>query len=106
MHIEPNAQFTFNERTEFLQVAQLLEQKDRQQKSEYRKAHKPKRNYQTWSSSERYLLLLGIAIYGSKAYENISKLFEDRTTSQVSPIALLLAFHLYLVMKLVTIGFI
>ena len=64
-------------------MAQLLEMKDRQQKSDNRKANKPKRTYQLWTASERYLLLLGIALYGVKAYENISKLFEDRSMSQV-----------------------
>lgn len=92
-HIEPNAQFTYNERIDFLQVAQLLEKKNRQQKSDDRKANKPKKNYQLWSPSERYLLLLGIALYGPKSFENISKLFEDRSVSQVSKFLFLWAIH-------------
>jgi hypothetical protein len=81
--VEPGAQFSSSERGDWLQVAQLLELRDRQQKSENRKT-KPKRNYQMWTAPERYLLLLGIALYGPKAYDLIAGLLEDRSMSQVS----------------------
>ena len=82
-HIEPSGLFSANERAAFLQVAQLLELKDRQQKSENRKTKKQKRHYQTWSAPERYLLLVGIALYGPKSYDLIAGLYKDRSMSQV-----------------------
>ncbi len=72
-----------SERTDFLQVAQLLELKDKQKKSDEKKANKPKRNYQMWSPADKYLLLIGLALYG-RNFRMIASLYEDRSIGQVN----------------------
>ena len=79
--MEPSSQLSSQDRDDYIRIAQLLEHKD----SEGRLAEKPKakRLYEMWSPADKFLLIVGVAIYGPQGYKKIATMFKNRSPGQV-----------------------
>ena len=86
-HVEPSADMSIQDREDFVHVAQFIDITERKLKVELtkrdEKPKKTKRLYDMWSPCDRYMLLIGIALFGDKKYKLITQLFKSRSDGQV-----------------------
>lgn len=82
-HVDPSSKFSFLEREEFLQATQVIASRNRLGGGHDANS-KGKRLYKIWNSYEKYSMLLAVAEYGSRNFQQIAGIMETRSENQVS----------------------